>query len=238
MKKQIVILSFFVSLFFTSSSIRASMMYFNSISSSNNTSTMADWYAAIEIMQPQYLADFENITAGTNINSNKTLFTEMYITADVAGISSSVYIRDKSSDFGNSAPGPSPSTKALAVSSLQEINIYFADNASDTTTPVDYVSFYDIDARDLIITVNYIDGTKEQIHVGAGSGGLGDSSTTAEFFGIYCNDKPRIYSINLSSYLDDLDMKWGIDEIRYGEAPEPATLVLLGLGAMIFRKSK
>jgi hypothetical protein len=235
MKKQIVVLSLFVSLLFTNG-IQASMMYFNSTSSSNNASTMAQWYAAIGITQPQYLADFESIAAGTNINSNKTLFTEMYIAADIAGISASVYIRSNSSDFGGSAPGPSPSTKALAVSSLQEINIYFADNASDTTTPVDYVSFYDIDARDLIITFNYIDGTNEQIHVGAGSGGLGDSSTTAEFFGIYCNDKPSIYSINLSSYLDDLDMKWGIDEIRYGEAPEPATLVLLCLGAMIFIK--
>jgi hypothetical protein len=199
----------------------AVLMDFNSVSVANNAAKMTEWYATIGITQSQYYVDFENIAVGTNIENNTSLFTNLVFSVS----SGDAIIRSSTSYFGASDPGPVGSTRALALTDSQTVTLTFA-------TPIQYVSSFDIDISDSAFGIVYFsDGTSQRFEEGNESNyGSGNSAT---FYGLYSNDK-LITSITFHD--SGGEGEYGLDEIRYGVVPEPATLILLCFGAMIFRK--
>ncbi len=57
----------------------------------------------------------------------------------------------------------------------------------------------------------------------------GSSGNTAEFFGIWRNNMPRITRIQLDASGDGM---WGMDNIEYGTVPEPGSLTLLAIAGV------
>jgi hypothetical protein len=59
---------------------------------------------------------------------------------------------------------------------------------------------------------------------------------TAEFFGVFRNDQPRIVRVELDASGDG---GWGVDNIEYGQvpqqAPEPSVFILLSVGLASMR---
>ncbi|MEN6386517.1 MAG: PEP-CTERM sorting domain-containing protein [Phycisphaerales bacterium] len=224
MRGNSIISSLFLVILLTTltSSGLAVLMDFNSVSVSNNSAKMIEWYNAIGITQSQYYIDFENTADGTNIN-NAPLFPNLVISVSTGG----AYIRSNKNYFGASDPGPAGSTRALALTDSQILTLTFA-------TPVDYISFFDIDISDLAYgTVYFSNGTSQRFDEGNESNyGSGNSAT---FYGLFDNER-KISSITFRD--TGGEGEFGIDEIRYGIIPEPSTLAILCFGALAFIKSK
>ncbi|OQA00572.1 MAG: hypothetical protein BWY69_01670 [Planctomycetes bacterium ADurb.Bin401] len=147
-----------------------------------------------------------------------SLFSNMVITVSTGG----AYVRGSTGYFGGSDPGPAGSTRALAITDDQILTLTFS-------IPVDYVSFFDIDISDSATGVVYFtDGTSAIFDDGNESNyNTGDSAT---FYGLYSNDK----RITMITFRDTGgDDAHGIDNIRYGVIPEPATLAILIMGAFL-----
>ena len=91
--------------------------------------------------------------------------------------------------------------------------------------PADYFGFYDIDHATGTLIVTYTEDTTDSF-CPESTGGSGNS---AEFFGVYRNDMPRIKLIQINI---GADAEWGVDNLEYNSViPEPATWSLL-LGAV------
>jgi hypothetical protein len=89
--------------------------------------------------------------------------------------------------------------------------------------PVDYIGGLDIDQNGMTVIVTFVGGATTTFTLET-TAGLGDS---AEFFGIYRNDLPRITRIQFDASVDGT---WGLDNLEYGRVSEPASVALLGLG--------
>lgn len=206
------------------SSSSAALSIFNSTSIENNQATMNAWLSAIG-GSVQYTVDFENVVinnpADTQIEGNTSLFPNLVFADNYGG--DSVYVSDDTDDFGTSLPGPPPSTKAVYGQGSYLILTF--------TTPVDYVSFFDIDiSDDAGMYVTYADGrrivyTDEQNESGYSSG------NSATFYGFWRNDMPQITQVEF--YDTGGDGEWGLDEIRYGVIPEPVSAALLAAGGLL-----
>lgn len=216
MKKHI--LTGLITIFFLANGAWAVLMDFNSVSIGNNAAKMNEWYNAIGITQAQHLIDFENITVGTNMEDNAALFSNLVISVSSGG----AFIRSSASYFGGSDPGVPGSTRALALTDNQILTLTFA-------TPIDYISFFDIDISDSAHgTVLFADDTTASFEEGNEAGyNTGNSAT---FYGLYSTDK-KIKSITFTDTGGD-DV-YGLDDIRYGIIPEPATLTILIMGAFL-----
>ena len=99
-----------------------------------------------------------------------------------------------------------------------------------SASPIDYLGFLDIDQAGTTGVALLTDGSS--VPFGFETTGVGGDS--AEFYGIFRNDQPRIALVKLDASGDG---RWGIDNIEYGTiphdpVPEPTSLLLLGTGLL------
>lgn len=197
---------------------QASMLTFNSDTPADNSATRTSWLAAIGISSPQSLVNFETgFTNGQNISGSTGLFPGGLVITDTSA--GNAIIRSGSGAFGGSNP---VGTFSLLHNEAAYLALDFASN------PVDYVAFQDIDQAGTSIRVTFVGGSIAMLAIET----TGVSGDSAEFFGIYRNDFPKITKVELDASGDG---QWGIDTIEYGTkpseaVPEPTTMLLLGFG--------
>ncbi len=178
----------------------ANLMTFNSSTPANNAATRQTWLDAIGIATPQYLVDFEvGFSDGQNIS-------------DVIGLfPGELVIRDSSSAHAatiRSGNGVINGSNPVGVYSVTQNEQPYLE-LDFTASPVDYVALQDIDHNGTSGIVTFVDATTATIAFD----GTGGSGNTAEFFGMFRNDRPQIRLVQLNASGDGL---WGIDTIEYG----------------------
>ena len=187
---------------------------FNSSSPANNNATRLNWLNAAGIVAPQHLVDFEiGFVNNQNISGVGGLFPANLVITDTSNAGAAI-IRSGAGAIGGSNP---VGTYSVTQNELAFLELDFAVN------PVDYIAFQDIDHTGTSGIVTFVGGGTANISFET----TGGSGNTAEFFGIYRNDMPRITLVQLDSSGDG---RWGIDTIEYGLIPEPATVLVLSLG--------
>lgn len=204
-------------LFFLVPPLSADIVTFNSLNHANVATYRANWLTAIGISAPEYLVDFETgFTHGQNITGVTGLFPMGLVITDTSG-SNPVTIVGTPYKIDGSNP-----VNDFAIKHNEEpyLELIFA-------TPVDYLAFRDIDQAGTIGIVTFVGGDTASISFETTNTG-GDS---AEFFGIYRNDKPRITKVQLDASGGG---GWGLDNIEYGRTPVPipGAVWLLGSGLL------
>ncbi|OHB54467.1 MAG: hypothetical protein A2Y07_07135 [Planctomycetes bacterium GWF2_50_10] len=227
MKKHTVSLCFLAVALFVSIA-PATLITINSASPSDNAASMNRWLVGTGIGRVEHLVNFENFATGTHLEGKTSLLPGLVITVS----KHSAQVRAGSRYyFGRGHCGPKPSRRALALTESQILTLDFS------SSPIDYISFFSINAATLTGNAYLTDGRMVAFNDPDGGGALGN---TASFFGIYLNSLPNIAKITLQcSPLDHVwnygRRPWGIDEIRYGVAPEPLTVILFGFGGLMLR---
>lgn len=128
----------------------ADLMTWNSTSVAGNAQALEDWLAAIGIAEEEvdHLIDFETgFTDGQNISGVEDLFPGGLVIRDTSS-ANSVTIRSSSSYFGGSNP-----VGQFSISHNEQPYLELDFSAS----PVDYVSFQDIDQAGTTIVVDLAD---------------------------------------------------------------------------------
>ncbi|CAG0951863.1 hypothetical protein PHYC_00241 [Phycisphaerales bacterium] len=172
----------------------------NSPSASGNDTTRATWLAdvGISLDQVKNIVDFE---AGFVINQNVSgvagLFPDGLVITDTSPAHEAIV---RTTGFGGSNP---VGTMSLAHNEQPFLELEFP------MPGVDYLSLQDIDHTGTAFIVHFADGTQHLFSVeGTSTGG-----NSAEFVGIWRNDRPGIVRIQMDA---DGDGHWGIDSIMYG----------------------
>ena len=201
----------------------AAIMTFNSGTPANNSTTRSTWLTAAGIVTPKYLVDFESgFVNNQDISGVGGLFPGNLIITD-SSASADAIIRSGAGIIGGSNP---VGRFSVTHNESAFLELDFSAN------PVDYIGFQDIDHAGTTGIVTFAGGGTANISFETTS----VSGDSAEFFGIFRNDMPRITLVQLDASGDG---RWGIDTIEY--APEPATLSLLGLmlgGLVLLRRRK
>ena len=200
------------------------MMSFNSPAPSSNGTYLANWLSAVGITaaEVEHFEDFEaGFANGQNISDVGGLLPGQLVIRDTGSGTASAIIRP-SGYYGGSNP---IGTYAVSHDEQAYLELDFS------ARPVDYISFYDIDHAGTGVLVTFVSG-------GTASTSFETTDTagnSAEFFGLYRNDQPRITRVRLDA---SGDSQWGIDNLRYGIVPEPASMGLLAVGALAMIRRK
>lgn len=205
----------------------AALLTFNSPDAAGSAATRAAWLAAIGIAAPDHLVDFESGFVNLqNIHGVSGLFPLDLVVTD-SSVANAAIIRSGAGIINGSNP--------VGVFALTHNELAFLE-FDFSASPVDYFGFRDIDHAGTTGIVTFVGSAAIAFET---TGATGDS---AEFFGIFRNDMPRIIRVQLDASGDG---RWGVDNLEYGvaaAAPEPGTLVLLGLGmlgaALVRRRSR
>lgn len=199
----------------TVSSAHAVILTFDAEEVADVPTARAAWLAAIGIATPKNLVDFETgFTDGQNVSGVGGLFPDGLVITDTGPGPPTAAIEDDL--IGGSNP-----VGNFAVT--QDEGAYLELDFS--AVPVDYVAFRDIDHNNTSGIVHFEGGGAQTIFLETTI----FSGDSAEFFGIYRNDQPRIILVQLDATGDN---DWGIDNIEYGVVPEPTALSLLALGLL------
>jgi hypothetical protein len=204
--------------------VQAAIVTFNSDLPANNAARRSEWLAAIGIAAPENLVDFESgFVNNQNISGVGGLFPDGLVITDTGPGTASAIIVTTSAQLGGSNP-----VGSFAVG--QDEQPYLELNFS--ASPVDYVGFQDIDHAGTTGIVTFVGGATAIISLDT----TGAAGNTAEFYGIFRNDMPKITLVQLDA---SGDAEWGIDNIEYGVVqqqnviPEPSTAVSFGLGIAV-----
>jgi len=182
---------------------QAAVSLFNSENPSQNAATRSAWLTAIGIASPEYVVDFESgFTNGQNISGVTGLFPAGLVITDTSP-SHQAIVRSGNGSFGGSNP---VGTFALWHNESAYLALDFS------ATPVDYVAFQDIDQAGTNGIVTFVGGGTANFSFET----TAVSGDSAEFYGIFRNDMPRIASVLLDA---SGDSSWGIDMIEYGVVP-------------------
>lgn len=202
----------------------ADMLVFNSPDPSANVSTRASWLSAIGISSPNYLVDFETgFSHAQNVSGIPGLFPGNMVITDTSSANLAQVITGAGLFSGSNPVG------AFALRQNEDPYLEF-DFAG---APVDYFAIQDIDQAHTTGIVTFVGGSTTTFSI-EGTVGSGDS---AEFWGIYRNDRPQIVRVQFDA---SGDTYWGVDNIEYGAVPEPASLIAVttGLALAAFRKRR
>lgn len=205
---------FGLSLVVFTATAHADIQEFNALEPSDNTTTRNSWLAAVGISSPANLVDFESgFVDGQNISGMMGLFPAGLVINDSGtGDAEAAIIRTGGGVINGSNP---VGTFSVTHDEAPFLELDFS------ASPVDYVAFQDIDTTGTVGIATLIGGETIPLELDT-TGGGGDS---AEFFGLFRNDKPRITLVQLDASGDG---RWGIDTIEYGIlVPEPQTSVLM-----------
>ena len=184
----------------------AAILTFNSSDNdpTNISTTRNAWLSASGITIPEHLADFESgFTDGQNISGVTGLFGGGLVIVDTS-TAGAANIEGTAGGIGGSNPVGS---FAVEQNERQFLELDFS------ARPVDYVAFQDIDHTGTSLIIHFVGGAT--VNFGLDSTAVNGDS--AEFFGVFRNDMPRITLIQMDSSGDG---RWGIDNIEYG-APVP-----------------
>jgi hypothetical protein len=203
----------------------AAPLVFESPSTSNNATYYGNWLAAVGITESQveHFVDFESgFTAGQNLHNVTGLLPGELVIRDTGPGTPAAMVQSSSAYFGSSNPIGS---FALAHDEQSYLELDFS------ARPIDYLSLYNIDHTGTTVIVHFVGGGT----LNASFDGTNGSGDSAEFWGIWRNDMPRITRVQMDASGDG---EWGVDSIRYGIIPEPATLALLALGGLALTRRR
>jgi len=195
---------------------QADIISFNALDPGANAAARSAWLAAIGIFSPENLVDFESgFVNGQDVDDIGGLFPEGLVIRDNSAANEAV-VRSGAGVIAGSNP---VGTFAVTHNELAFLILDF------TLNPVDYFGFLDIDHTGTTGTVYFTDGGSAAI----GFETTGASGNSAEFFGVFRNDRAKILRVELDASGDG---RWGVDNIEYGQAeavPDPSVLILLGV---------
>ena len=197
----------------------AGPLTFNASDPGDNVATRASWLAALGIASPQYLVNFETgFFDLENVSGIPGLFPGSLVITDTSS-SGQATLRSGAGVINGSNP--------VGIFSLTHNELAFLE-LDFSASPIDYLGFLDIDQAGTTGVALLTDGSS--VPFGFETTGVGGDS--AEFYGLFRNDQPRIVLVKLDASGDG---RWGIDNIEYGTVPhdavpEPTSLLLLGTG--------
>ena len=184
----------------------ADIVTHNAETPADNPAAFAAWLASIGISEGdvEHLVDFETgFVEGQNVSGVTGLLPGGMVITD--SDNARAIVTGLPANMGGSNP-----IGTLAVSQNEQPYL----ELDFTLEPVDYVSFFDIDQQATSgIAELEAGGSANFSFETTGTGG-----DSAEFFGIFRNDMPRITRILLNASGDG---EWAIDEIRYGRVDAP-----------------
>lgn len=193
---------------------KAGLVIFNASAPGDNLAVRNNWLAAANIKQSQYVVDFETgFTNGQNVSGVLGQFPGGLVIRDTSTANEAIIRSGTGAIHGSSPLG----VFALTQNERAFLELDFSAN------PIDYLGAFDIDQSGTSAIVTFVGGATASFSLET-TGAAGD---TAEFFGIYRNDLPRITKIQFDASGDG---RWGLDSIQYGRIPEPGVLSLIGLG--------
>lgn len=209
-----------------STPISADVITFNSTTTAGNAAARSDWLSAIGVAAPEFSIDFEaGFAAGQNVHG-LALFPAGVLLNDTGPGTPSMIIRSGAGEIGGSNPVGS-------FSVTQDEQAFLEINFS--ANPVDYVGFMDIDHTGTSGIITFVDDTSRSFSLDSTAG----SGNSAEFFGIFRNDQPKIRKIEMNASGDG---RWGLDHIEFGgisNVPEPgSTFGILVLASVILSRAR
>jgi VCBS repeat-containing protein len=175
-----------------------------------------DWLSSLAITSPEVTIDFESGFSQDEVVLGNLLDGGLTITSP----NGYGYVTSQSSDMGGSSP---IGTYALAVDEGDSYSFSF-------TSAINYFAFYILDNGETDLTVNYQDGTTEEVTIGVS----GASGLNGTFLGmIFDKSVTSLYIPNVKGG----DGEVGIDNIEFGNVapvPIPSAIVLFGSGLIGF----
>ena len=184
----------------------AAVATFDATAAANNASTRSRWLAAVGIADPANRVDFESgFTNGQNVSGMPDLFPAGLVIADTSSAHQAL-IRTGAGIIGGSNP---VGAYSLVHNEQPYLELDFSAN------PIDYLGFLGIDHTAGVAIVTFPGGATANVPMTT-TAGSGDS---AQFYGIFRNDQPRIVKIQFGPFPSG-DGSWGIDNIEFGSLPD------------------
>jgi len=203
----------------------AALQTFNSPGTDINATRDA-WLLASGIASAQHQVDFETgFSDGQNVSGLVGLFPGGLVITDTSS-AGSASIEGTAGGIGGSNP---VGGFALEHNEAPFLELDFS------AMPVDYVAFRDIDHTGTQVIVTFVGGATSI----TGFETTGTGGDSAEFFGLFRGDMPRITRVEMDAAGD---RTWGIDDLEYGVStvPLPGAVWLLGgaLGALAAKRRR
>jgi hypothetical protein len=200
----------------------ADPLTFNALEPADNAAMRASWLAALGIASPQYLVDFETGFSNLqNLSGIGGLLPGSLVVTDTSAADEAI-VRTGAGVINGSNP--------VGIFSLTHNESAFLE-LDFSASPIDYLGFLDIDQAGTTGVAVLEDSSS--VTFGFETTGVGGDS--AEFFGLFRNDLPRIVLVRLDA---SGDARWGLDNLEYGTIPhdgvipEPGSMLLLGTGLL------
>jgi hypothetical protein len=198
------------------SAANAAIVTQNSAGPSGNADARNAWLSSVGITAPQYLVDFESgYTNGQNVSGSS--FAGGLVIRDTSAAIGQAIIRSGAGTIGGSNP---VGLFSLTHNEADWLELDFS------AAPIDYFGALDIDQAGTNVRLTFVGGGTTSFRLET----TGVGGDTAEFFGIFRNDQPRIIKIEFDASGDG---RWGLDNLEYGafaSVPLPGSLALAALG--------
>ncbi len=188
--------------------------------------TREAWLLASGIASVQHEVDFEaGFSDGQDVSGLTGLFPGGLVITDTSS-AGSARIEGTAGGIGGSNP-----VGGFALEHNERAYLALDFSAA----PIDYLAFRDIDHTGTQVVVTFVGGGTTTTSFD----GTAVSGDSAEFFGLFRNDMPRITRIEMDAGGDGA---WAIDNLEYGVStvPLPGAAWLLGgaFGALLAKRRR